>query len=1752
MFIMRRVFMAIKDFLEFRNLKDGESKECQSELQVAKIETELDCLENNPEKLFKVTYPSYLIKSLIEFVNSNMKNNKMRYRDDQGAVVIYGNYATGKTHALLSIYNLFTSYDIAAEWLSEHNIKFNKFNAFAIKNKSKSCMVSLGEEVEGESWPLIFARLGADNLLSNDQEPPATKSLRKIAKSEDVAIFIDDIDQFFIQLKKQNEEELINKNKEFLANLLAEASKNDNLMVFASTLGLSQEFQTVLDSHEVIIKNTDSSAQRNKFIFYQLFDEIKNQQFKTNVEPVLDAYIEVYTTAGFEIHNSQDFRQNLIDTYPFHSELLKVLGIIFQEYYQEIDEYNNEINLLADLIEHYDTKDLLVLSDFPVEILQSSLPKLYNGLKAEMKRRDLANKDYLRRVLNTIFLYTIVDNQGATREKILKAIIRPQMECEISDIEQALDELITQGSYVNFEEEFYRIKPKKSLATLLQEQKENIPERQIQNKIKEYIINFVFNKEYKFYSTDNWNDSAELEYVLLLEAPTEEEELQEFLEDYVYSDLRYENGVVFITPKQDVLSEPLLELASNTIAIEKIIDDHQGEDREKLAEQLTAQEQELEEILKESFGYYLKWNTKQGQINLEKIEINSSKINDLEEVIVDTQEIRDYIVTQEENIINVNELFKEAQRNRKMPIIPQRKVLDAVIDELVTNNGYILFSKQDKLYKSLSDVIAKRITDIDDIEAKNKLMDHLRYDIFTPDYKIYGRDEITDKEELQYVVLVNDLIESDRLREFLEQEIYSERRYQNNLLMLKSQTEIFSAENISEVKKEIVLEKLVKEWEQRERVIDLLEEKRERTINRLQEAFGEYLLWTTNGEELILEKSSLDITDFNIDDLIKNKIGFIKEAVMNRINQLEASIKVEDLLLEFKKYRSNPVIDSDTFYDVINELVDEGRIHIDEDNEQIYSKFLISMKEEMDSLKTSEVEKALAYFIRDNLFNENYKLWSYEELEDSPALKYLLILDPPEANIVDFLNQEIYSSLEFQNSVVILRAKKDVFKKETLDKVKKLKAVQNLQKQDEVQANSELISDIKQELIDLLADEFAYYEQWTTIDDELQLEEKEITVANLDTELEVDLEALKEHLMANLRDRKFGINIEELFLDYRRFRDYPLILDKRIFDQAVEELIATQKIINAEEENKVYGNTSALIKSTVSEVSSKDAKQELVLYIRNQLFNQEYNVFGYDQLEDSPELKYLLLLGSFKDKDKLQEILEEKLYQDRKYKNNIVLYSSREDVFEDKYVNKMKLVMGVQKAQEKINWNPRQIDRILDKRKQSLNQQLKQVFGNYLQWIEKEGTLKLDSKELEAKLTTEELAAAIKTSQEILQEDIKERLKELEGITAQELYSYYQKFRDYPVVIDKQNFDQALEQLQEKEKVFIDEAEGTLHLSPFLKAEEQMDKFESDEVKQKLAYFIRDNLFNKDYKVFGYDELEDRPEVDYILLLDHLDTDLAEFLNQNIYNSLQFQNSMLVLRAKENIYTSEVLTQTRKIMAVNKFMSQSDNFDFSEEMILDLKAELIEMLEDKFAYYERWTTSDSGLELQEEEVGLVKIPEQIEVDFAELKKHLTSELKNRNGGITKEELFFDYRRFRDYPLVVNRELFNQAIEELRSKGTIIVNEENDKIYNSLSDIIKVEVNKINNKQAKQELVLYIRNQFFDEQYNIFGYDVLEDNSEIKHVLLLGSFKNKTKLEQVLEEKIYQNRNYKNTIILYSSQEDVFKEKYISKMKFLMA
>ena len=1743
--------MTIIDLLEFRELDQPESGKCQPAIKVSRLGENQVCLENNLNSFFEITYPSQLIKELIQFINSNMKNNKMRYREDERAIVVSGSHWSGKSHALLTAYNLFKDFDIAAEWLETHNIKFNKFNAFAIKNKSQSCIISALDNHSNRIWEYLFKELKREELLNYAEKVPSSTILRQLVGDQNTAIFIDDLEVFFKQLKKDNQTELIAKNKEFILNLLKEAAKNDNLMVFISMLGTADELVDI--TSEAVVKSTETIGEKKDFIFYHLFDELKNEQFRTNISPIVDSCIEEYRQVGINNLDFEQFKEKLVNSYPFHPELIANLLEVAKKHWKEIKDYKNEINILADLVRKHGDKDLLLAADFEIDILKNVFPKLYNGVQAELKR---ATSSLKKDILKTIFLYTIVDSKEAVVDNILQGVIRPREKNDRAQIIKELERLEKRSNYLKQEDDRYYILPKKSLTALINEQVEKVSLSEVKETLKSYIKDHILEGNYKFYSNKDWKDNPLLEYVVLLEVPNNKEELKDFLNQEVYDNLKYKNCLVFITPTEKLLAADYCHLIKELIVIENLIPDKSGEEKKKLLQSFKEKQTKLIELLTSAFGNYLKWVDKEGKLELEEVTFDLDSGQDPKEIIVNRSVIKNYILNLDQEVIDIKGLVQRANKDRKLPVIPNKNLIYQIVEDLTDNYEFVFIETNNELYRSLSVFLANKVEKVSDDQAKSKLINHLRYDLFEADYKIYGNEEIIDTAELQLVIILNDIISDNNLKSFLEENLYAGRSYKNSILAMKSTKNIFTKENIAEIKKEISLERLVKKWNQREKVISLLEQQREKVINKLKNHFGDYLKWSKIDGELKLKSVKMNVEDFRLNKLITTNDDYLKKTIMNRMNQLKSSIKTDDLLLEVRKNRGYPIIDQDNFYKTTDQLIKEGLIYEEEDTNRLYSQVLLSIKEEVEELQETEARKKVIKLIKNNLSNQNYKIYGYDQLEDNSKLEYLLLLEDNQEDLQSFLEQKIYDNLKFENSVVVIKVKTKLFTEDIITKTKELLAAEKLLAKNQNSSYAEeLLTNTTEEVITELRTKFGYYQQWIKDEMGLKLEEKEVDLENIKQELRVKDEKLKENLIMNLRNRNSGINIEQLFLGYRKFRSYPLIIDKKQFDRVVKELIESKKIIEAGAENKIYGNTSALIKSTVQQVDNKSVKQRLVLYIKEELFNNQYNVFGYDQydqIEDNQELSYVLLLGNFENDNKLQQILEKELYQDRKYKNNIVLYSSQKNVFSKEYIQQMKLVMGIESAQEKINWEASKIARILNKRKQGLNQKLESVFGDCWYWKKEDGQLKLTKLKLDKKLSPTELTAKIKVGIVELETDIIERMKKLEGIRKEELLSYYKQYREYPMVIKDDKFYHALEELRAENEVIIDEAQGGLYLNPLTAAEEKVEEITNSQAKKKLSYFIRDNLFNEDYKIYAYDQVEDKLQLEYLLLLDPPENNIKEFLNQEIYQGRKFANSLIVITPKEEIFTQDVMSETKRLIAVEQLMEKNQEVNYPEGLLYDAKVELISNTENKFGYYQQWVAANGELKLNEKEIGIVKINQYLESDLEQLKEHLQITLAEKELGINRDQLFAEYRENREYLLIIDRNLFEQALQELITEQKIINVRTDNKLYGTSDALINDLVQQISIKEVKQELVLYIRNKLFKGKYNVFGYDQIEDNQQLSYVLLLGDFEDRTKLQQILETELYQDLSYENTIVFYSSQQDVFNEEYLQQMKLVMS
>ena len=359
----------------------------QFDLDIAKINY-IDRLESKPEKFLAKTYPAKYLNKVIQIIN-----NKIIGSSDLGAVVLSGNKGLGKTHTLLTAYNLFANPDATKNWLVEHEIKFNKFNFAIIKNKSKYCTVAARNLATDKLWEPIFRSLGAEELLKRVDDYPRSRVIKKLVNKEYTAIFIDELNDWFSQLKKTNSN-LIEPNKKFLEILLNDATKNSNLFVFASIQGQNKELLETIKFSKSELLNLKDFAAESKLINYRLFNSINKSIQKNEINTILEKYLNTYHQQEFNLLGQENLKQNLLATYPFHSDLIKLL-----------DEQllTTKLNLLASALKkNYQEKDLLLVSDIALNDLSTLNSEIYTSAQKINNKLGKSNFDFFTEVLTTL------------------------------------------------------------------------------------------------------------------------------------------------------------------------------------------------------------------------------------------------------------------------------------------------------------------------------------------------------------------------------------------------------------------------------------------------------------------------------------------------------------------------------------------------------------------------------------------------------------------------------------------------------------------------------------------------------------------------------------------------------------------------------------------------------------------------------------------------------------------------------------------------------------------------------------------------------------------------------------------------------------------------------------------------------------------------------------------------------------------------------------------------------------------------------------------------------------------------------------------------------------------------------------------------------------------------------------------------------------------------------------------------------
>jgi len=341
--------LRIKDILTVR--EEVVKGAFQGVIQTHKIDAKEQRLENNPQKFLSITYPSVAIRRILERIGE-----KISGKSNQGGFLFVGPYGSGKSHTLITLYHLFNNPDLAKDWGRQWKIDVE------LPEKSKSIIVSTRRYDVDHLWEPIFKLLGKEDLLCEVKRFPTTDQIEEAIGEGTVAIFIDEIENWYGAFDPETQSHLIEQNETFLEHLLEVASDpNKNLFVFVTFLEEKKGLKKIFNRTKPVRIDVSPIEDRERVILHRLFENtetVEDNKIRTVVKNYVDAYSE-----PIEINDIMGYKRRLIRTYPFHPLLLDTLFQIY-EAATERQDVRGMLNVLADAVrDTYEKRDLILLGD---------------------------------------------------------------------------------------------------------------------------------------------------------------------------------------------------------------------------------------------------------------------------------------------------------------------------------------------------------------------------------------------------------------------------------------------------------------------------------------------------------------------------------------------------------------------------------------------------------------------------------------------------------------------------------------------------------------------------------------------------------------------------------------------------------------------------------------------------------------------------------------------------------------------------------------------------------------------------------------------------------------------------------------------------------------------------------------------------------------------------------------------------------------------------------------------------------------------------------------------------------------------------------------------------------------------------------------------------------------------------------------------------------------------------------------------
>jgi hypothetical protein len=634
----------------------------QGVVQSHKVDSPEERIESRPELLFPITYPSNAMKLTLERVNE-----KMVGKSNQGAILLIGPYGSGKTHALITLYHIFKNPRYAMRWLKEWRIDLN------LPEKVRVALFSSRKYDVDLLWEPIFKELGREDILKEIKRFPTVDQIEEVIGTDTVAIFLDEIENWYGSFNSQTQADLIERNETFLEHLLeVAADPSKRLLVFITFLEEKAGLKKIFNRTKPVRVDVAATGDKENIALYRLFENALDKDRK-KVSEVVNKYVENYKSP-IEIGDAHVYTQQMIQAYPFHSQLLNVLEQIYESA-TERQDIRGIMGVLADAVqEKYDKQDMFLLCDLDENAFQGINLKLVEKFRYDVERvKDIS---YGYEILKSILIFTLNEKtKMANVSDIMLSVFKPTQGQTLNQLLMDLENLPGTAFHLHYDDRFgtYMIKETEHITAIVEREKRRFDDEQaVQKKVAEVTKKEVFDNKVFIYQFEEVPDDAKIKIVIALNSLGEGKSLQENLEKF-YHGRTWQNTIIFVVPNNDgpIKDFAICEKAKRLLAAESLLGKVEDE-KNKLNELIFEERKELADRIRKHFGRWVKWTVRNDELTVRLIPVSPDVESIREKASADSTLVADAIIESIKDKaegVKVEFLLSDFKKMKKFPLL---------------------------------------------------------------------------------------------------------------------------------------------------------------------------------------------------------------------------------------------------------------------------------------------------------------------------------------------------------------------------------------------------------------------------------------------------------------------------------------------------------------------------------------------------------------------------------------------------------------------------------------------------------------------------------------------------------------------------------------------------------------------------------------------------------------------------------------------------------------------------------------------------------------------------------------------------------------------------------------------------------------------------------------------------------------------------------------------------------------------------